>query len=54
MNFQDIFKKSFLEGFTSMDISAGRGMAGLTGNRAPGLFIFFVFPGFSIFLFLLL
>lgn len=43
MNFQDIFKKSFLEGFTSMDISAGRVMAALTVTCALALYIFLVY-----------
>lgn len=43
MDFQDIFKKSFLEGFTSMDISAGRVMAALTVTCGLAIYIFLVY-----------
>lgn len=43
MNFQDVFKKSFLEGFTSMDISAGRVMAAFAVTCALALYIFIIY-----------
>ena len=43
MSFQDVFKKSFLEGFTSMDISAGRVMATLSVTCALALYIFLIY-----------
>lgn len=43
MGFQDIFKKSFLEGFTSMDISAGRAMAALTVTCGLAIYIFLIY-----------
>lgn len=43
MNFQDVFKKSFLEGFTSMDISAGRVMAAFVVTCALALYIFIIY-----------
>ena len=43
MGFQDVFKKSFLEGFTSMDISAGRIMATLAVTCALACYIFLVY-----------
>ena len=39
MGFKDVFKKSFLEGFTSMDISAGRIMATFAVTRLMASYI---------------
>ena len=38
--FQDMFKNSFLDGFTSMDISAGRIMAAFTVTCVLACYIF--------------
>lgn len=43
MKFQDVFKKSFLEGFSSMDISAGRIMAALVVTCILALYIFIIY-----------
>lgn len=43
MGFQDVFKKSFLEGFTSMDISAGRIMATFLVTCVLACYIFMVY-----------
>ncbi len=43
MGFQDVFKKSFLEGFTSMDISAGRIMAAFLVTCMLACYIFMVY-----------
>jgi len=43
MGFKDIFKKSFLEGFTSMDISTGKIMATLFVTAILALYIFFIY-----------
>ena len=43
MGFQDVFKNSFLEGFTSMDISAGRIMATFTVTCVLACYIFLVY-----------
>lgn len=43
MGFQDVFKKSFLEGFTSMDISAGRIMATFLVTCILACYIFVVY-----------
>ena len=43
MEFQDVFKQSFLEGFTSMDISAGRIMATFLVTCALACYIFLVY-----------
>ena len=43
MSFQDVFKKSFLEGFTAMDISAGRTAATLAVTCALALYIFLIY-----------
>lgn len=43
MGFQDVFKKSFLEGFTSMDISAGRIMATFTVTCLLACYIFLIY-----------
>lgn len=43
MGFKDIFKKSFLEGFTSMDISAGRIMAVFAVTCALACYIFLIY-----------
>lgn len=43
MGFKDIFKKSFLEGFTSMDISAGRIMATFAVTCVLALYIFLIY-----------
>ena len=43
MGFQDVFKKSFLEGFSSMDISAGRIMAALVVTCILALYIFIIY-----------
>ena len=40
MGFKDVFKKSFLEGFTSMDISAGRIMATFLVTCALACYVF--------------
>ncbi len=41
--FQDMFKNSFLEGFTSMDISAGRIMATFTVTCVLACYIFLIY-----------
>lgn len=43
MGFQDVFKNSFLEGFTSMDISAGRIMATFTVTCILACYIFLIY-----------
>ncbi|NBK91556.1 DUF4956 domain-containing protein [bacterium 1XD21-13] len=43
MGFQDVFKKSFLEGFTSMDISAGRIMATFAVTCILACYIFVIY-----------
>ena len=43
MSFQDIFKKSFLEGFTGMDITAGQVAATLAVTCALALYIFVIY-----------
>ena len=43
MGFQDVFKKSFLEGFTSMDISAGRIMAVFAVTCILACYIFAIY-----------
>lgn len=43
MGFKDVFKKSFLEGFTSMDISAGRIMATFAVTCLLACYIFLVY-----------
>lgn len=43
MGFQDVFKSSFLEGFTSMDISAGRIMATFTVTCILACYIFLIY-----------
>ena len=43
MGFQDVFKNSFLEGFTSMDISAGRIMATFTVSCILACYIFLIY-----------
>ena len=42
MGFQDVFKKSFLEGFTNMDISAGRIMATFAVTCILACYIFLI------------
>ena len=43
MGFQDVFKKSFLEGFTSMDISAGRIMATFAVTCMLACYVFLIY-----------
>lgn len=43
MGFQDVFKNSFLEGFTGMDISAGRIMATFTVTCILACYIFLIY-----------
>lgn len=43
MGFQDVFKKSFLEGFTSMDISAGRIMATFAVTCILACYVFLIY-----------
>ena len=43
MGFQDVFKKSFLEGFTSMDISAGRIMATFVVTCILACYVFLIY-----------
>lgn len=43
MGFQDVFKKSFLEGFTSMDISAGRIMATFAVTCILACYVFAIY-----------
>ena len=43
MNFKDVFKKSFLEGFTSMDISTSKIIATLAMVVILSLYIFFIY-----------
>src|SRR5699024_2675640 len=43
MGFQDVFKNSFLEGFTSMDITTGKIMATLVVTGLLALYIFFTY-----------
>lgn len=43
MGFKDVFKKSFLEGFTSMDISAGRIMATFAVTCILACYIFLIY-----------
>lgn len=43
MGFQDVFKKSFLEGFTSMDITSAKIVATLFMTALLALYIFFIY-----------
>lgn len=43
MGFRDVLKKSFLEGFTSMDINSGKIMATLLVTAILALYIFFIY-----------
>lgn len=43
MGFQDVFKRSFLEGFTSMDITTGKIAATLFVTALLALYVFFVY-----------
>ena len=43
MGFKDVFKKSFLEGFTSMDISAGRIMATFAVTYILACYVFLIY-----------
>lgn len=43
MGFQDVFKKSFLEGFSSMDITTAKIMATLCMTALLALYIFFIY-----------
>lgn len=43
MGFQDVLKKSFLEGFTSMDITSGKILATLLVTTILALYIFFIY-----------
>ena len=43
MGFQDVFKKSFLEGFTSMDITTGKISATLFVTALLALYIFMIY-----------
>lgn len=43
MGFQDVFKKSFLEGFNGMDITTGKIMATLFVTGLLALYIFFIY-----------
>ena len=43
MGFKDVFKQSFLEGFTSMDISAGRIMATFLVTCALACYVFLIY-----------
>jgi uncharacterized membrane protein YhiD involved in acid resistance len=43
MGFKDIFKKSFLEGFTAMDISAGRIMATFAVTCILACYVFLIY-----------
>lgn len=43
MGFQDVFKKSFLEGFTSMDITSAKIAATLFMTALLALYIFFIY-----------
>ncbi|MBR5509559.1 MAG: DUF4956 domain-containing protein [Lachnospiraceae bacterium] len=43
MGFQDVFKKSFLEGFTSMDITTGKIAATLFVTALLALYIFMIY-----------
>lgn len=43
MGFQDVFKKSFLEGFTSMDITTGKIAATLFVTALLGLYVFMIY-----------
>ena len=43
MGFKDVFKKSFLEGFTSMDISAGRIMATFAVTCILACYVFLIY-----------
>ena len=48
MGFKDVFKKSFLEGFTSMDISAGRIMATFAVTCILACYVFLILIVFII------
>lgn len=43
MGFKDVFKRSFLEGFTSMDITTGKILASLVVTAILALYIFFIY-----------
>ena len=43
MGFKDVFKKSFLEGFTSMDITTGKIAATLIVTTLLALYIFAIY-----------
>ncbi len=43
MGFQDVFKRSFLEGFTSMDITTGKIAATLLVTALLGLYVFMIY-----------
>lgn len=43
MGFQDVFKKSFLEGFNGMDITTGKIMATLFVTGLLALYVFFIY-----------
>lgn len=43
MGFQDVFKKSFLEGFTSMDITTGKIVATLFVTALLALYVFMIY-----------
>lgn len=43
MGFQDVFKKSFLEGFTSMDITTGKIVATLFVTALLALYVFLIY-----------
>ena len=43
MGFKDVFKKSFLEGFTSMDITTGKIAATLIVTALLALYIFAIY-----------
>ena len=43
MGFQDVFKKSFLEGFSSMDITTGKIAATLLVTALLALYIFMIY-----------
>ena len=43
MGFKDVFKKSFLEGFTSMDITTGKIAATLIVTALLALYIYAIY-----------
>ena len=43
MSFQDVFKKSFMEGFTSMDITTSKVLATLLMVVILSLYIFLIY-----------